>query len=261
MDIQEDVLRFCKSHNWYRSLPWKGKDYLIFPWVGQQPRSTLDVTVEDPVGLHWWLWDADFIEEIPINGIGKDIIMRRPIKFNCFLRGFDGPPENRYFAGVSVIKMRYPNVEEELRQKYKSHKKKDISYFANMNHIEQVDNAVSTAFHIHELFKAKCPEWLTVKPFFRPTRITIPFIDLSNCQYYRHPSPHPIKKSASEKITPRKASPPPIKRAKSEIITPRIDKISTQNVLDIDFNCLKDEKQKSDSTTPQKSITLRKSKE
>ncbi len=204
MDIQADVLRFCKSHNWYRYLPWHGKEYLIFPWKGQQPKSTLDLKVEDSVNLHWWFWDADFIEEIPINGIGKDIIMRRPIRFNCFLRGFDGEGENKYFAGVGVIRVKSPEVEEDLRQKYESHKKKDISFLANMEHLDQVRNAVNIGFQICELFKTKCPEWLGINSPGLPRTLTLPanigISSKSNREYKRYPSPPPIKKAKSESI-------------------------------------------------------------
>lgn len=207
MNIEADVLRFCKSHTWYRSLPFHGKDYLMFPWKGQQPRSTLDLKVMDSEGMHWWFWDADFIDEIPINGVGKDIIMRRPVRFNCFLRGFDGTAENIYFAGVGVIKVKFPDVEEELRQKYDSHQKKDISFLANMEHFEQVKNAVDIGSQIYELFKTECPEWLSVDSPRLPRTLTLPsFPSASGREYKRYQSPLPAKRRAkSDTILMRKS--------------------------------------------------------
>lgn len=226
MDIQPDVLRFCKSHNWYRSLPWKGKEYLMFPWKGQQPRSTLDLKVEDPENLHWWFWDADSIDEIPINGIGKDIIMRRPIRFNCFLRGFDGTPENRYFAGVGVIRVKFPKVDEELMQKHKFYKNQDISFLAHMEHIEQVENAVNIGSQIYELFKSKCPGWLNINLASSTKRLTLPsnigFSSGPSGKYQRYQSPHPLKRFTSDIIRPRR-------------------KISNQDLTKLDFIDLRKE--------------------
>jgi len=204
MNIEDDVLRFCKSHAWYRTLPLQGKDYLMFPWKGQQPRNTLDLEVEDPEGMHWWFWDADFIDEIPINGIGKDIIMRRPIKFNCFLRGFDGATENRYFAGVGVIRVRFPEVEKELIQKYELQQKRDISFLANLEHFEQVKNAVYIGSQIHELFKTECPEWLRVVSPRLERALTLPSFHSTSGKRYRSPPPDK-KRSKSDTILRKKS--------------------------------------------------------
>ena len=104
--IYEDLYRYAKLRGWFRSLPAEGKAYLIFPWRGQQPKNPINPCVDDRVGLHWWVWEADYIDELPINGIGKDIIMRRPFRFDCFLRGLD----NDYLQGWGVICKNNPQV-------------------------------------------------------------------------------------------------------------------------------------------------------
>ena len=100
---KSDIERFAKFHSWYKHLSYEGEDFLIFPWKGQQPRNVIDTKVEDEENLHWWVWRADFIDEIPVDGMGKDIIMRRPVRFNCFLRGLDGEEPHRHLRGMSVI--------------------------------------------------------------------------------------------------------------------------------------------------------------
>lgn len=159
---KNDITRFAKFHSWYKHLSYEGDDFLIFPWKGQQPRNVLDIRVEDEEGLHWWVWRADFIDEIPIDGIGKDIIMRRPVKLNCFLRGLDGEEPNRHLRGWYIIQTKNPDIEEDLKRTYPD--LMAAEEYAITEHSRQIYAAVSTAKTIYNLMKRACPEWIGVDP-------------------------------------------------------------------------------------------------
>ena len=147
--IHDDLVRFSKLRSWYRYLPLAGKNFLIFPWKGQQPRNVFNPDVTDTTGIHWWAWEADFIDEIPISGIGKDIIMRRPVTFNSFLRGLDGDANDPYLKGLDVIKNNNPDFStpKPIKHAHKEHKR-------------QIDEAIRVAIEIHKLMTEQAPEWL-----------------------------------------------------------------------------------------------------
>jgi hypothetical protein len=161
-DIHDDLNRYAKLRAWYRYLSFEGKKYLLFPWKGEQPKNPINPEVQDSLGMHWWVWDANFIDEIPIDDIGKDIIMRRPITFNCFLRGLEGDVNNPHLQGWDVIKKNNPNLPKKLTAR---HSKTEISCFeyARNSHNEQIDKAVKIAMEIHELMLAECPQWLVIR--------------------------------------------------------------------------------------------------
>jgi hypothetical protein len=167
-EIYEDLYRFSKLRGWFRSLPLSGRSYLLFPWRGQQPRNPFKPGVDDRYGLHWWIWEADYIDEIPIDGIGKDIIMRRPVKLNCFLRGLDGEPQRTYLQGWEVIKIKYPNI---MRKLNKRHSKSHITpeEYADKQHRKQLRKATDMAMEIYTLMQEQCPEWVEV-PVLRRTK-------------------------------------------------------------------------------------------
>lgn len=163
-----DIERFSKMHNWYKNLPYKGVSYLIFPWKGQQPRNVIDLKVDDPDKWHWWIWLADFIDEIPIDGIGKDIIMRNAVDFNCFFRGLDGDPSNHYLRGMSIIRLKNPDVEKNLEMRYSRSASPEA--FAVLEHERQVSLAVNAAHKIYDLMSISCPKWLSpIEQSFKPS--------------------------------------------------------------------------------------------
>ena len=147
--IISDLERFSKSRSWFRTLPLQGRKFLVFPWKGQQPYNPFTPNVEDSEGLHWWVWEADYIDEIPIHGIGKDIIMRRPVIFNCFLRGIDGEPDHPHLRGLDVIRTNNPGFEV---SNYTKHAKKE--------HKRQIKEAVKTVVNIYYAMMVGAPEWL-----------------------------------------------------------------------------------------------------
>ena len=155
-NIRKDILRYSQLHAWFRYLTYEGKSYLLFPWKGEQPKNSIHPEVSDPVGIHWWVWDAHFIDELPIDGIGKDIIMRRPVTFNCFLRGLEGDVNNPVLKGWEVIKHNNPHLPKKIR-----HTKSSFD-FARSEHNDQIEKAVKTAMEIYVLFKKDCPEWLEI---------------------------------------------------------------------------------------------------
>ena len=114
-NLEYDLLRFSKLHLWYKNLPFDGQSYLIFPWKGQQPQNHFNPYISDQERLHWWLYPADFIDEIPVTGYGKEIVMQNAITLNCFLRGIE---EDGHIRGWCLIKGRTPKLVSILQKRY-----------------------------------------------------------------------------------------------------------------------------------------------
>lgn len=176
-DIRSDLYRYSKLRAWFRYLPFSGRSYLLFPWVGEQPRNEIDTSVDDTSGLHWWVWDADFIDELPIDGVGKDIIMRRPVVFNCFLRGLDGDPGGHYLRGLDVIKARNTELPAKVSFDY-----------ALGSHEQQLETAIEIAIEIYHLMEENCPQW----------------IDNPGSQSSESPIERPIMRRTQSEYIPRK---------------------------------------------------------
>ena len=157
--IKADIDRFCRLHMWFRYLPIEGKEYLIFPWKGEQPRNPIKPDVNDIDGLHWWIWDSAFIDEIPISGVGKDILMRHKFQLNCFLRGEEPNPDGTTFIkGWSVITAKYPDAANSMKDKYPG---KQVNDYYRLERLHQVKKMILMAVDIFLAFKSTCPEWLT----------------------------------------------------------------------------------------------------
>jgi hypothetical protein len=178
-NITEDLLRFSKLHLWYKHLPFEGKEFLLFPLTGQQPKNFFDLQVSDPYGLHWWVWYADFIDEIPLYGRGKEIVMQHSVNFNCFLRGLeddgaglrdDGKERgSTYFRGWYLIKRKNPKMEKVLRKRYPN-AKGNTDVFAAMEHAHQLERAKVAAEKIYKLIEKECPQLLKVGHRLSTTR-------------------------------------------------------------------------------------------
>lgn len=160
MSIVADIERFSRLHSWFTHLSARGEKYLLFPWRGEQPKTPFDPQIEDTTGIHWWAWDARDIDEIPIDGIGKDIIMRHPVTFNCCLRGVEIAADgSTYIDGYSIITRNEPEFEPQLRAKYSG-----LNSLERMFEYEsycQIARAVKTARLIKLMFEEQCPWWLT----------------------------------------------------------------------------------------------------
>jgi hypothetical protein len=166
--IIDDVNRFSRLHMWFRYLPLDGKEYLIFPWKGQQPKNPITQEINDKDGLHWWIWDSAFIDEIPIYGVGKDILMRYKVTLNCFLRGDENNIDGSvYVKGWAVILSRYPHVMDVLRKRYDSMLSSefhgDINMYFKLEKEAQTKRLLNAAKNIIALFQQNCPEWLNTE--------------------------------------------------------------------------------------------------
>ena len=160
MQIEEDVERFSKLHGWAKHLTLEGQSYLLFPWKGQQPRTPFEPDITDGEGIHWWAWDAKDINEIPICGVGKDIIMRHPVQFNCCLRGIETAADGtQYIDGIAAIERAYPDFESHLRAEYPYVDSLERIFY--LESLRQRKKAEFTAHVIRALFEEKCPEWLS----------------------------------------------------------------------------------------------------
>lgn len=163
MDAKADALRFSQQHAWYRRLTPGGEDFLVFPWQGQQPKTPFAPDVADPHGMHWWFWSANDIDEIPIHGAGKDILMRRPVRLNCFFRGTEGSQESPVVHGWAVIERRFPKIQKQLKRTYAGvdlSQSQGLALVFQAEHQRQVDALAQAAEEIAALFRARCPEWL-----------------------------------------------------------------------------------------------------
>lgn len=156
--IKKDLERFSKLHLWYKELPLGGRNFILFPWKGQQPKNYINQLVLDKKEHHWHVWDASRIDEIPISGLGKDVIMRRSVIFNCFLWGAsDSLNGERFIRGWSVLKQRFPEVKSYLRKK---HKKMKIVDGVLLESHRQIQAAIKAADEIVSEMILRCPEWL-----------------------------------------------------------------------------------------------------
>ena len=275
--IKKDLVRFSTLHLWFKLLPYEGREYLAFPWKGEQPRNCISPRVNDSESedYHWWFWDAEYIEEIPVSGIAKDIIMRRPVVFNCFFRGIEGAGSHKYLRGLSVIKRRQENIESLINDKYPG-------IFTLYSQVEleyslQIERAANTIREICSLLTELAPKWLGLPPLeetaessravacsssiskINPsyTRTHVPFsIDLEPCvsprKSPRKSSPRTMspKSISFRRFSPLKLSPDEkekkthelIGRCKSGPITP------TSRVPQLKLSGIKRRKQK--MTTP-----------
>ena len=177
MDARKDLIRFSKLRSWQRYLPLEGRKYLAFPWKGPQPASTLD-KIEDDNELHWWFWEADFIDEVPIRGKAKEIIMQNSIKFNCFLRGLDKCLDGTLqIKGVFIIQNRNPNMEDILRGRQDEFGKNiTIEDLIKMDYELQIKKALKTIKKIYDRLYSKFPEYVVNSYQIRKTTPSPPGI-------------------------------------------------------------------------------------
>jgi len=160
MSIRADFERFSRLHPWYAHFSLAGSKYLIFPWRGEQPKNSITPDVDDSGGIHWWAWDARDIDEIPIDGIGKDIIMRHPVTFNCCLRGVEFAADgSKYIEGYSVITRNDPEFEPSLRAKYPN--LNSLERMFDYESYSQIARATKTAHLITMMFEEQCPWWIS----------------------------------------------------------------------------------------------------
>ena len=220
--IYYDLYRFSKLRAWYRYLPFEGRSYLLFPWVGEQPRNHINPEVSDSEGLHWWVWEADFIDEIPIDGIGKDIIMRRPVKFNCFLRGLEGDANSPYMKGLDIIK-KNNNLPKKITSRSSRGNINQAFEYARESHSQQIQDAVSMAIEIYNAMEEQCPEWID-----RPGGVNVNLKDLKDSR-----NTHKISESSDDVVynQPRSG----VRRTQSEYITytPRGVKLKHNDSLEL----------------------------
>lgn len=158
MEPEKDFARFSTLHMWSNHLPPEGAPYLIFPWRGQQPKTHFDPQVEDHAAMHWWAWDARDINEIPIHGTAKDIIMRNPVYFNCALRGVEQSENGPYISGIAAIEKNYPDFETTLRGGYPEIR--SLEKIFRLESLRQIKRAELTAHIITALLEEQAAFWL-----------------------------------------------------------------------------------------------------
>lgn len=155
--LEGDLLRFSKLHLWYQELSFEGKSYLIFPWKGQQPKNHFDPQVKDSENLHWWLYPASFIDEVPVSGYGKEIVMQNPVILNCFLRGVE---KDGTIKGWHMVKCRTPKLKSSLQKRYPHINSAESGSYVTLEFQRQLGNATKSAYKIYVAMTKKSPEWL-----------------------------------------------------------------------------------------------------
>lgn len=160
--ITNDITRFFRLHMWFRYLPLDGKEYLLFPWKGEQPKNAVEADIVDEQGIHWWIWDSAFIDEIPISGVGKDILMRYRISLNCFIRGEEDNLDGTvHVKGWQAIVNKYPRAMDILKRRHPT-AGGDVNLYFRYEMESQIEQAGKAARNILEMFQQTCPEWLGV---------------------------------------------------------------------------------------------------
>ena len=218
VNIENDLLRFSKLHLWYKHLSFEGKEFLIFPWKGQQPKNYFDPQVEDSEGLHWWFWYADFIDEIPLSGRGKEIVMQNSVNFNCFLRGLENDCTEEknncegfknlstsYFRGWHLINRRHPGINGVLMEIYPEAKGNTDTY-VDLERNRQLQRADHSTRNIFKLMRNECPDIIGLSLSWKSDmRILIPNL--------------PKKENSVEEITLPLVNPPLLKRGENPSFT------------------------------------------
>ncbi len=165
-NARSDFIRFSKMHLWYKDLPLGGANFIIFPWKGEQPKNYINPEVSDSEGYHWHVWDVDRIDEIPLNGLGKDVIMRRLVTFNCFLWGVeDTIKEDRFdrvCRGWYILNRRYPDIKKHLIGKH--HLSFKLEDMVLLESHRQIERAIRKAVEIVDELTSRCPEWIGLPP-------------------------------------------------------------------------------------------------
>lgn len=156
-----DLQRFSKLHLWFKLLPLEGKNFIIFPWKGEQPKNYINPETDvNDTEYHWHFWESERIEEIPISGIGKDIIMRRLVNFNSFLWGVQYSNDGDiYTRGWSIMTRKTPKLEKYLRKKYKDPSLKIVDIIKIENE-KQISEGLNKIYEIVDEMTEFCPELL-----------------------------------------------------------------------------------------------------
>ena len=155
--LENDLSRFSKLHLWYKNLTFEGQSYLIFPWKGQQPKNHFNPRVSDPERMHWWLYPADFIDEIPVTGYGKEIVMQNAVTLNCFLRGVE---DDGMIRGWCLVKGRTPKLKSILQRRYSHINYTGPELYVRLECHRQIGDATKSAYKIYSAMVRKCTEWL-----------------------------------------------------------------------------------------------------
>ena len=219
-NIQKDLFRFSKLHDWYRLLPLEGTNFLMFPWQGQQPKNDINPEVTDNLRYHWRIWDSGCINEIPITGRGKEIIMQHRVKFNCFLRGLDNIGEGgdescpgfknvsqEVFKGWGTLLTRYPDLEKIMREKHPE-AGGNSNTFALLESQSQLENAKETAHKILDLMASDCPEWLGLSPAWKREMGIVTFGPTKEEEFFEE---SPLMLPMNEILPPRREEKSPQK--------------------------------------------------
>ncbi len=102
-NVMKDLQVHAQAHRWYMELSLEGSEFVFFPWVGEQPRNMLQSNRKDPTSMHWWCWPMYRADEIILDEKCKEIVLKHPVKFNCFLGGVEHGSRNKKNQSEGII--------------------------------------------------------------------------------------------------------------------------------------------------------------
>lgn len=200
-----DLELFSRMHMWQRELTPSGRQFLAFPWKGRQPKNELQRVLDDQSTLHWWFWPSERIDELPLSGRAKEIIMERSITFNSFLRGVELAPEDQsniqgVTRGWSLMTTKHPDLQRVMQMKYPE-ANGDTRYYFEQEHEAQLQDALITLHAIYTRLLLDCPELLHSD--------SAPWSDYSSEDSAEFFADAPNMQHHSELLNPPKGSKPP----------------------------------------------------
>jgi hypothetical protein len=137
----------------------------MFPFPGKQPRNIFQRR-EDIDSIHWWFLEVELLDELPLEGKIKEIIMMNPVTFNCFLRGTEKTSgESPVLKGTFEIEEFNAGIMSKLREKYPNVRVPSgsdaILTYANLEKRDQISSALKTGKRIFKAIAKTNPEYLT----------------------------------------------------------------------------------------------------
>ncbi|CAF3596936.1 unnamed protein product [Rotaria sp. Silwood1] len=160
--LDADIERFSTLHSWYKHLAFKdgGTEFIIFPQKGEQPRNSIDPSITDTAGLHWFflrICDQSIITDERI----RKILVRHSFQLNPFF----------YHDEMNCWSNSKLNGKRTLRTFYGGHiiimdrNQKDFESWIRSNYPEHADRILGNSSYSHHNIDEACApifesEWL-----------------------------------------------------------------------------------------------------
>lgn len=153
-EIRKYVHRFANSRPWYKKLSFKGEEFVIFPYKGNQPLNPLcnvnNGIIINSIAVNtttWWVYEKAFLSELEFpKNVAKEI-KRNSFVLNCFLNG----THYKKSSGDEVKGWQYI-TKHDPEILFKLHKKhpgvNSVVALVSIEQTEQIERAVAAAERI-----------------------------------------------------------------------------------------------------------------